>query len=105
MLKKTTIILMKDHQNKFRLENEITMNSAVLRCVDEINFLVVTINPILNLEPHLSKLRKDLNKIPVLFFVVPSIMPKLALISNYNAFAHSKLVYCIEAWGKLPLHI
>ena len=96
---------MRDHQNKFRLENKITLNSAVLRCVDEIKFLGVTINPILNLEPHLSNSRKDLKKIPVLFFVASSFLPKLALISIYNAFAHSKLVYCIEALGKLPLHI
>ena len=32
------VILMKNPQNKFQLENEITMNRAVLRCVDEIKF-------------------------------------------------------------------
>ena len=40
-----------------------------LRCEDEIKFLAVTINPILNWEPHLSKLQKHLNKILRLLFV------------------------------------
>ena len=33
---------------KFRLKNKITMNNAVLRCVDGIKFLGETINLILN---------------------------------------------------------
>ena len=95
---------MKNHQNKFQLENEITctMNSAVLRCVDEIKFLGVTINSTLNWEPNPSKLRKGLNKISGFLFVACRFLPKSALILIYNTLAHSKLVDCIEAWGNAP---
>ena len=36
------IMLMINPRNKFQLENEITMNSVMLRCVDEIKFIGVT---------------------------------------------------------------
>ena len=38
-----------------------------------------------------------------LIFHASKSLPTSALILIYNALAHSKLVYCIEAWGNAPM--
>ena len=99
---KTNIILIKNHQNNFQLREEIKMNGKPLQLVNELRFLGVIINPSLNWANHLSHLRTELNKISGLLFISSKFLPRKSLILLYNALAHSKLVYCIEAWGNAP---
>lgn len=99
---KTKYILIKNYQNPFILQSEITLNSKALDSVNSIKFLGVTINQTLNWEAHIFDLRKYLNKISGLIFRASKVLPLSAMILLYNALAHSKIVYCLETWGNAP---
>ena len=78
------------------------MNGKPLQLVNVLRLLGVIINPSLNWANHLSFLRTGSIKISGLLFISSKFLPRKSLILLYNAFAHSKLVYCIEALGNAP---
>lgn len=101
-LDKTNYILIQNHQNKFSLIQEIKMNNVALKRENNPKFLGITINQSMNWEAHINRLRSDLNKISGLLFHASKFLPTSTLILLYNALAHSKIVYCLEAWGNAP---
>ena len=99
---KCNFIILKNPQNKLNFQKEsISLGDVKLKFSTEIKFLGTILDSQLNWKDHISNLLKQLRPISGCIYRL-SHLPIKILILIYHSFIHSKLNYCIEAWGNAP---
>jgi len=82
------------------------MDRSVLKQVDSLKFLGVTIDQHLTWKSHIQYICKKIRTSTGLIYHVSSFLPQKILIHLYYALINSNLSYCIESWGNaLPTNI
>ena len=101
-IEKTNLIVIKNHQNRFKLTENICIHDKNIVEISRIKFLGVTIDPSLNWSSHIDNLRSQMYRSLGLIYHASSFLPTDILILLYNCLINSKIIYCIEAWGSAP---
>ena len=99
---KTSYVIIKNHQNSFKLDTDVVLNDTKLLEAQTIKFLGITIDSTLNWAPHIANLRNELRQSMGLIYQASSFLPKNVLILLYNSLINSKITYCLEVWGNSP---
>ena len=99
---KTNFIIIKNPQNNFRLNKEISIDGLPITNANSIKFLGVTIDSKLNWSSHIENLRMQLRKSLGIIYQASAFLSLNILLLLYNSLINSKLVYCLEAWGNTP---
>ena len=102
-VEKTNFVILKKFQNKFKFETDsIKMFGKTLTQKDTIKFLGVHLDCHLNWKTHINNLLTQLRPSTGLLYRCSQYLPRNVLLLIYNSFIHSRLTYCIEAWGNAP---
>ena len=103
-LDKCSYIILKNPQNKFLFNHSnLLLNNKPIKFANQVTFLGVKINSNLNWSRDISDLLSQLRPLGGLLYQSSQYLPKSLLLTLYNSYIHSKLNYCIEAWGNAPL--
>ena len=78
---------------------ELLIDNEKICCVDEFNFLGLTITKHLSWKKHIDKLSNKISKIIGVLNKFMFIIPDQILLTIYNSLILPHLNYCILAWG------
>ena len=78
---------------------ELLIDNEKICCVDEFNFLGLTITKHLSWKKHIDKISNKISKIIGVLNKLKFIIPDQILLTIYNSLILPHLNYCILAWG------
>ena len=78
---------------------ELLIDNEKICCVDEFNFLGLTITKQLSWKKHIDKISNKISKIIGVLNKLKFIIPDQILLTIYNSLILPHLNYCILAWG------
>ena len=78
---------------------ELLFDNEKICCVDEFNFLGLTITKHLSWKKHIDKISNKISKIIGVLNKLKFIIPDQILLTIYNSLILPHLNYCILAWG------
>ena len=85
-------------QKKIRLPT-LHIDGSELECVEELNFLGITIDKYLNWKSHINKLANKLSKSLDIMNKLKNMLPKNTMLAIYNSLILLHINYAILAWG------
>ena len=98
--KKSNFMIIKSARNHIPCKDvKIMFNGSTLERVDECKYLGVYIDSNLNWKCHINYLVKAVGPIVGVLYRVNKVLPTWVLKIIYFSLIHSKITYCISAWG------
>ena len=80
---------------RFQLE----INDTPIECVDNFNFLGLTINKHLNWKNHIDKLACKISRSIGIIRKIKQFVPQHVLVNLYNSLVLPHINYCLLSWG------
>lgn len=96
---KTNYILIKNHQNKFKFTESLSINNCTILQTNSLKFLGIIIDENMSFKSHIDNIISSILPYVGLLHRYSDLLPKKILVLIYNTFINSKISYCIEIYG------